>query len=76
MRSPGPQADVDTANAVPVVSCMSVSMTAKILQVVNSVFFGLPQKISNPQQAVILLGLEAIKALVLTIKIFSEFSRI
>ena len=52
-----------------------VSMTAKILQVVNSVFFGLPQKISNPQQAVILLGLEAIKALVLTIKIFSEFSQ-
>ena len=52
-----------------------VSMTAKILQVVNSVFYGLPQKISNPQQAVILLGLEAIKALVLTIKIFSEFSQ-
>jgi putative nucleotidyltransferase with HDIG domain len=52
-----------------------VSMTAKILQVVNSVFFGLPQKISNPQQAVQLLGLEAIKALVLSIKIFSEFSQ-
>jgi putative nucleotidyltransferase with HDIG domain len=52
-----------------------VSMTAKILQVVNSVFFGLPQKISSPQQAVILLGLEAIKALVLSVKIFSEFSQ-
>ncbi|MBT8367742.1 MAG: HDOD domain-containing protein, partial [Deltaproteobacteria bacterium] len=51
-----------------------VSMTAKILQVVNSVFFGLPQKIGKPQQAVMLLGLDAIKALVLSVKIFSEFS--
>ena len=50
-----------------------VSMTAKILQVVNSVFFGLPQKIGKPQQAVMLLGLDAIKALVLSVKIFSEF---
>jgi putative nucleotidyltransferase with HDIG domain len=52
-----------------------VSMTAKILQVVNSVFFGLPQRIGNPQQAVMLLGLEAIKSLVLSVKIFSEFNQ-
>jgi putative nucleotidyltransferase with HDIG domain len=52
-----------------------VSMTAKILQVVNSVFFGLPQKIGNPKQAVMLLGLETIKSLVLSVKIFSEFSQ-
>jgi len=52
-----------------------VSMTAKILQVVNSVFFGLPQRIGNPQQAVMLLGLETIKSLVLSVKIFSEFSQ-
>jgi putative nucleotidyltransferase with HDIG domain len=52
-----------------------VSMTAKILQVVNSVFFGLPQKIGNPKRAVMLLGLETIKSLVLSVKIFSEFSQ-
>jgi putative nucleotidyltransferase with HDIG domain len=52
-----------------------LSMTAKILQVVNSVFFGLPQRIKNPQQAVMLLGLETIKSLVLSVKIFSEFSQ-
>jgi putative nucleotidyltransferase with HDIG domain len=52
-----------------------VSMTAKILQVVNSVFFGLPRKIGNPKQAVMLLGLETIKSLVLSVKIFSEFSQ-
>ncbi len=51
------------------------SMTAKILQVVNSVFFGLSRKIGSPQEAVVLLGLETIKALVLSVKIFSEFSQ-
>ncbi len=52
-----------------------LSMTAKILQVVNSVFFGLARKISSPKEAVVLLGLETIKALVLSVKIFSEFSQ-
>ena len=52
-----------------------LSMTAKILQVVNSVFFGLSRKIGSPQEAVALLGLETIKALVLSVKIFAEFSQ-
>jgi len=52
-----------------------VSMTAKILQIVNSVFFGLSRKINSTQQAVMLLGLETIKSLVLSVKIFAEFSR-
>jgi YesN/AraC family two-component response regulator len=51
------------------------SMTAKILQVVNSVFFGLSRKISSPQEAVMLLGLNTIKSLVLSVKIFAEFSQ-
>ncbi len=51
-----------------------MAMTAKILQIVNSAFFGLVRKISNPKEAVMLLGTEAIKALVLSVKIFSEFN--
>ena len=52
-----------------------LSMTAKILQMVNSAFFGLFQKISSPEKAVMVLGLETIKALVLSVKIFSEFNQ-
>jgi HD-like signal output (HDOD) protein len=52
-----------------------LAMTAKILQVVNSAFFGLVRKISNPREAVMLLGIETIKALVLSVKIFSEFNQ-
>lgn len=69
------QSDDPSIKKVGKIIGRDVSMTAKILQVVNSVFFGLPQKISNPQQAVMLLGLETIKSLVLSVKIFSEFSQ-
>ena len=69
------QSDDPSIQNVATIIGRDVSMTAKILQVVNSVFFGLPQKISNPQQAVMLLGLDTIKALVLSVKIFSEFSQ-
>jgi HD-like signal output (HDOD) protein len=47
-----------------------MGMTAKILQLVNSAFFGLPQHVSTPAQAATLLGVDTIKALVLSIKIF------
>ena len=52
-----------------------LGMAAKILQVVNSAFFGLVRKINNPKEAVMLLGTETIKALVLSVKIFSEFNK-
>jgi putative nucleotidyltransferase with HDIG domain len=45
-------------------------MTAKILQLVNSAFFGLQRPLSNPVQAVRLLGLETVKALLLAVQIF------
>lgn len=51
-----------------------VGMTAKIMHLINSAFFGLPRHISDPVQAVSLLGLETIKTLVLTVQIFSRVS--
>ncbi len=50
-----------------------IAMTAKILQLVNSAYFGLPQRITDPQQAVICLGTETLKTLVLSIHVFSAF---
>jgi putative nucleotidyltransferase with HDIG domain len=50
-----------------------VSMTARVLQFVNSAFFGLPQKVTLPQQAVTLLGLDILKGLVLYAQVFSTF---
>lgn len=49
-----------------------VAMSAKVLQLVNSSFFGLFQKAESPARAVSLLGLDTIKALALGVQIFSE----
>ncbi len=49
-----------------------IGMTAKILQLVNSAFFGIPRQIASPAQAASLLGVEIIRSLVLSVKIFSE----
>ncbi len=50
-----------------------VGMTAKILQLVNSAFFGVSRHVSSPAQAAVLLGLDTIRALVLSLHIFSQF---
>ena len=52
-----------------------VSMSAKILQLVNSALFGLPQKIANPQQAVVYVGIETLKSLVLSFNVFSSLEK-
>jgi len=50
-----------------------IGMTSKILQLVNSAFFGLPQPISSPGDAVMYLGLSTVRALVLSLQVFSQF---
>ena len=42
-------------------------MTIKILKVINSPFYGMPQKISSIQRAVVHLGLNTIKNLALSV---------
>lgn len=50
-----------------------VGMSAKMLQLVNSAFFGLRQEIEDPSRAVMFLGLDTIKSLVLSVSVFSSF---
>ena len=50
-----------------------VGMSLKVMQLVNSAFFGLPTKVSDPAHAVSLLGVEVIKALVVSVHVFSRF---
>jgi HD-like signal output (HDOD) protein len=50
-----------------------ITMTAKILQLVNSAYFSLPQKVVDPSRAVALLGIENLKAFILAIHVFSTF---
>lgn len=50
-----------------------MAMTAKILQLVNSAFFGLRCQVSKAYHAVELLGMDIVRALVLSTHVFSKF---
>lgn len=49
-----------------------VAMSAKVLQLVNSAFFGVYAKVNSPSRAVQLLGLDTVKALVLGVEVFRQ----
>lgn len=53
-----------------------ISMTAKVLKLVNSAFFGLGRRISSPTEAVAYLGADTLKALVLSTNVFSQFQSV
>ncbi len=51
-----------------------LAMTAKVLQLVNSAFFGLPRHVASIDQAMKYLGLNAVRSLVVAHALFKEFS--
>lgn len=53
-----------------------VGMSANILKLVNSAYFGLPRHISAPQQAVIVLGINVVRSVILSLHVFSSFENI
>ncbi len=66
-----PEASVERAGRI---IAQDIGMATRILQVVNSAYFGLRCRVSSPAQAVALLGLDTVKALVLSLQVFSQFS--
>ena len=52
-----------------------VGISAKILQLVNSAFFGLPREISTLQTAVSFLGTQMVQNLVLSAEVFHVFEK-
>lgn len=62
-----------TVESVGDIVAKDIGMTAKVLQMVNSAFFGLSQDITSPGQAATFLGLDTLKSLVLSLHTFSQF---
>ena len=48
-------------------------LTARLLKLVNSSFYGFPQRISTVTNAIVLLGFDAIRSLLLTTSVFDLF---
>ncbi len=64
-----PEVSMDTVSGIIE---EDMAMSAKVLQLVNSAFFGLFTKVDSPAHAVNLLGLDTVKSLVLAVGAFSE----
>ena len=52
-----------------------IGMTAKMLQIANSAFFGLQRTVTEPTEAVKFLGLETVSSLALAIGVFSQIEK-
>ena len=67
------QAGEPSIKRIAEIVAKDIGMTAKVLQIINSAFFGLRRQISNPSEAVEFLGLETITSLALELRAFSPF---
>jgi HD-like signal output (HDOD) protein len=68
LNTPEPQ-----MNRVAQLISQDVGMTCKLLQLVNSSFFGVPRHVESPAHAAKLLGVNLIRTLVFSAGIFSQF---
>ncbi len=64
--------NVTTEKIASLISC-DPCMTAKLLQLVNSAFFGFAYEIHHPKDAVQLLGIETVRSLAMLIYVFSYY---
>ena len=51
------------------------TLTAGVLKIANSAFYGLPQEVTSLKQAIIVLGFNAIRDLIITISTKSQYKR-
>lgn len=65
-----PDAGLD---AVAILVERDPGLTARLLQLVNSAFFGLSRSVTSPQEAVTYLGLDTLRSLVLSMQTFAQF---
>ena len=65
-----PEASLEEAGAL---IARDIALTAKLLKIVNSSFFGLAQRASRPAEAAAYLGLETLKAIILATSVFGQF---
>jgi HD-like signal output (HDOD) protein len=66
------QDESTTVKQIGQIVAKDIGMSTKILQMVNSAFFGLPSKVASPEHAVSLLGTETITNLALSAGVFTQ----
>ncbi len=51
------------------------ALTTKVLRLVNSAYYGFPQQIKSIQHAVVILGFNKVKTIIITASVFGAFKR-
>lgn len=62
-----------SASDVTAVVSQDISLSAKILRLANSAFYGIPRTVTNINSAVVILGMKVIQTLVLSLTVFDMF---
>ncbi len=62
-----------SAPDVTAVVSQDISLSAKILRLANSAFYGIPRTVTNINSAVVILGMKVIQTLVLSLTVFDMF---
>lgn len=70
VNSPNTSAD-SVANLV----AQDISLSAKVLRLANSAFYGIPRSINTLNNAVVILGFKIIQTMVLSLTVFDMFAR-
>jgi HD-like signal output (HDOD) protein/CheY-like chemotaxis protein len=65
-----------TTDEVGAIIAKDMAMTTKLVQVLNSAYFGLPRTITDPTEAVGILGFETVKSLIMTVKLLSQYDKV
>jgi HD-like signal output (HDOD) protein len=64
---------VTSSSDVAAIVGQDMSLTAKVLRLANSAFYGIPRTITNLNNAVVILGLRVINTMVLSLTVFDMF---
>ncbi len=70
------QSPAASVESVAAIIAQDMAMTAKLLQLANSALFGLQRQVSHPAEAVLYLGMETTKSVLLLAHSFSYFDRL
>jgi putative nucleotidyltransferase with HDIG domain len=65
-----------TTEEIGAIIGQDMAMTTKLVQVLNSAFYGLPRTITDPTEAVGILGFETVTSLIMTVKLLSQYDKI
>jgi HD-like signal output (HDOD) protein len=68
--------DEASARAIAAIVAQDPALSAKLLQLVNSSFFGLGRRVSGMEHAISLLGLTRLKSLIVSAQILDHFSSV